>query len=69
MLGFLFVATILILAWMVYQGYRTSAEELNAGGHIRFALFGIVALQCIAENATLIIEEIDEALPEGAGES
>jgi hypothetical protein len=43
-LGFLFVATILILAWMVYQGYRTSAEELNAGGHIRFALFGIVVI-------------------------
>ena len=28
---------------------------------------GIVALQCIAENVTLI-DEIDEALPEDAGE-
>ncbi len=43
-LGFLFVATVLLLSWMVYQGYRTSAGGLNAGGHIRFALFGIVVI-------------------------
>ncbi len=43
-LGFLFVATVLFFVWMVYQGYRTSAGELNAGGHIRFALFSIVVI-------------------------
>jgi hypothetical protein len=43
-LGFLFVATILLLTWMVYEGYRTSSMNLNAAGHIRFALFGIVVI-------------------------
>ena len=41
-LGFLFLATIGLLTWMTYEGYRTSAGSLNAGAHIRFALFGIV---------------------------
>jgi hypothetical protein len=43
-LGFLFVATMLILVGMVYQGFRTSAATLDAGRHIRFALFGIVVI-------------------------
>lgn len=43
-LGFLFVATILLLSGIVYEGYRISAEEITAGRHIRFALFGIVVI-------------------------
>ena len=43
-LGFLFVVVIVLLVWMVYGGYRTSAGALNAGFHIRFALFGIVVV-------------------------
>jgi len=43
-LGFLFVATVLLLTWIVYQGYQISPEEANAGRHIRFALFGIVVI-------------------------
>lgn len=41
-LGFLFLATVALLAWMTIQGYRTSAGDLNAGVHIKFALFGII---------------------------
>jgi hypothetical protein len=43
-LGFLFVATVLLLGWIVYEGYRISAEQANASRHIRFALFGIVVI-------------------------
>jgi hypothetical protein len=41
-LGFLFLATIGLIIWVTYEGYRTSAGTLNTGAHIRFALFGIV---------------------------
>src|SRR5712692_6908132 len=41
-LGFLFVATVLLVSWITYQGYRTSAGAVDPGTHIRFALFGIV---------------------------
>jgi hypothetical protein len=43
-LGFLLLATVGFFVWMVYEGYRTSAGVLNPGGHIRFALFGIVVI-------------------------
>src|SRR5882672_1469732 len=43
-LGFLFLATVGILGWTTYQGYRASAGALDAGAHIRFALFGIVVV-------------------------
>src|SRR2546425_6926754 len=41
-LGFLFLASVALLAWMTYDGYRTAAGTLSAGAHIRFALFGMV---------------------------
>ena len=41
-LGFLFIATALLVSWITYQGYRTSAGAVDPGTHIRFALFGIV---------------------------
>ena len=41
-LGFLFLASVLLLGWITYEGYRTSVGTLGAGAHIRFALFGIV---------------------------
>ncbi|HEX9426319.1 MAG TPA: hypothetical protein VGA64_00925 [Candidatus Polarisedimenticolia bacterium] len=43
-LGFLFVATLLLLGFMTYQGYSTSAGTLGAASHIRFAIFGIVVI-------------------------
>jgi hypothetical protein len=43
-LGFLFVATVILLGWITYDGYRTSAGALGAAAHIRFALFGIVVV-------------------------
>ncbi len=43
-LGFLFLATIGLLAWITWEGYRTTAGSLDAGAHIRFALFGIVVV-------------------------
>ncbi|MFQ5877913.1 MAG: hypothetical protein ACE5JH_09545 [Acidobacteriota bacterium] len=43
-LGFLFLATIALLGWTVYQGFRTTSGALDAGTHIRFALFGIVVV-------------------------
>ena len=43
-LGFLFLSTVVLLGWITYQGFRTSAGALDAGGHIRFALFGIVVV-------------------------
>lgn len=43
-LGFLFLATVALLAWITYEGFRTSAGSLGAGSHIRFALFGIVVI-------------------------
>src|SRR6059036_1803221 len=41
-LGFLFLASVVLLAWMTYDGYRTAAGTLSVGAHIRFALFGMV---------------------------
>lgn len=43
-LGFLFVATVIVLAWITWEGFRTSAGSLGAGSHIRLALFGIVVV-------------------------
>jgi ABC-type transport system involved in cytochrome c biogenesis permease subunit len=41
-LGFLFLASLIILGLITYDGYRTTAGALSATAHIRFALFGIV---------------------------
>jgi hypothetical protein len=41
-LGFLFLATVALMGWVTYQGYRLSAGALPARAHIGFALFGIV---------------------------
>jgi hypothetical protein len=41
-LGFLFLATIVVLARITWDGYRVSAGGGGAALHIRFALFGIV---------------------------
>jgi hypothetical protein len=41
-LGFLFLASIVLLGWITFEGYRTAAGTLSAGAHIRFALFGMV---------------------------
>lgn len=43
-LGFLYLAVVGLLSWMVYEGYRTSSGQLDPGAHIRFALFGIVVI-------------------------
>ncbi len=43
-LGFLFLATIGLLGWVTYEGYRTSAGAVDPGSHIHFALFGIVVV-------------------------
>ncbi len=41
-LGYLFLATVILLGWITYQGYCLSAGTLNARAHIGFAVFGIV---------------------------
>ena len=41
-LGFLMVATVVLMARVTYEGYRTSSGAIDAGAHIRFALFTIV---------------------------
>jgi hypothetical protein len=41
-LGFLFLASLVLLTLVTYEGYRTSGGSLPAASHIRFALFGIV---------------------------
>jgi hypothetical protein len=41
-LGFLFLATVALLCFITYEGFRTSAGTLDAGAHIRLALFGMV---------------------------
>ncbi|HXH28518.1 MAG TPA: hypothetical protein VNL37_05695 [Candidatus Polarisedimenticolia bacterium] len=41
-LGFLFLATLVLLGWVSYQGYGTSAGRIDAGVHIRLALLAIV---------------------------
>ncbi len=43
-LGFLFLASLILLGIIVYQGHRTSAGTLEPAAHIRVALFGIVIL-------------------------
>jgi len=41
-LGFLYLASVILLGWITYEGFRTAAGTLGPGAHIRFALFGIV---------------------------
>ena len=41
-LGFLSLASVTLIVWITYEGFRVSAGALGAGAHIRFALFGIV---------------------------
>jgi ABC-type transport system involved in cytochrome c biogenesis permease subunit len=41
-LGFLFLASVVILGLITYDGYRSSSGSLNVSTHIRFALYGIV---------------------------
>ncbi|HYS77246.1 MAG TPA: hypothetical protein VEO94_00275 [Candidatus Dormibacteraeota bacterium] len=43
-LGFLLLASVTLLAWITYEGFRVSAGALATGAHIRFALFGIVVV-------------------------
>jgi len=43
-LGFLSLASVTVLAWITYDGFRVSSGALGAGAHIRFALFGIVII-------------------------
>lgn len=43
-LGFLLLASLALLTWSVWQGFRTASGSLDAGAHIRFALFGIVVI-------------------------
>lgn len=43
-LGFLLLATVALMGWITYQGYRTAGGSIVAGVHIRFALFGIVVV-------------------------
>jgi hypothetical protein len=41
-LGFLFLASVVVLGLITSDGYRTAAGTLATGAHIRFALFGMV---------------------------
>jgi hypothetical protein len=41
-LGYCFVATVVVLGFVTYQGYRTAAGAVDPGRHIRLALFAIV---------------------------
>src|SRR3989442_13620505 len=43
-LGFLSLASVTLIVWITYEGFRVSAGALGAGAHIRFALFGIVVV-------------------------
>src|SRR2546426_10761216 len=43
-LGFLSLASVTLIVWITYEGFRVSAGSLGAGAHIRFALFGIVVV-------------------------
>ncbi|HEU4401497.1 MAG TPA: hypothetical protein VFT43_05275, partial [Candidatus Polarisedimenticolia bacterium] len=43
-LGFLLLASVILLGWVTYQGYNTSAGVLNPRTHIGSALFGIVVV-------------------------
>ncbi len=43
-LGFLLLASLALLSWSAWQGFRTASGALDAGAHIRFALFGIVVV-------------------------
>ena len=43
-LGFLFLGSVILIGFVTYEGYRTSAGRLAASAHIRFALFGIVVV-------------------------
>jgi hypothetical protein len=41
-LGFLMLATVIVLAVITWDGYRTTGGDVAPRDHIRFALFGIV---------------------------
>ena len=41
-LGFLFLATVVLLAWITCQGFCLAAGSLDAKAHIGMSLFGIV---------------------------
>lgn len=43
-LGFLFLASVGLMSFVTYEGYRASAGALGASTHIRVALFGIVVV-------------------------
>ena len=43
-LGFLSVASVILLAWITYEGFRVTAGSLSAAAHIRLALFGMVVI-------------------------
>jgi hypothetical protein len=43
-LGFLFLGSAILMGFVTYEGYRTTAGGLAPSAHIRFALFGIVVV-------------------------
>jgi len=43
-LGFLSLASVILLAWITYDGFRVAAGTFGAAAHIRTALFGIVVV-------------------------
>ena len=43
-LGFLLIASLGLLGWITWQGYRTSTGAIATGAHISFALYGIVVI-------------------------
>jgi hypothetical protein len=43
-LGFLFLGSAILIGFVTYEGYRTTAGSLAASAHIRFALFGIIVV-------------------------
>jgi len=43
-LGFLSVASVILLAWITYEGFRVAAGSFGAAAHIRLALFGMVVI-------------------------
>ncbi len=43
-LGFLSLASVTLLAWITWGGFRVAAGAVAAGAHIRLALFGMVVI-------------------------
>lgn len=41
-LGFLMLATVILIGQITYDGYRTSGGQVQPRDHIRYALFGMV---------------------------